>query len=809
MPGAIKSAVSPSAGDFRVSSGLLDLLNPAQREAVEYPDGPLLVLAGPGSGKTRVVTHRIARLIQRGASPSEILALTFTNKAAEEMQRRVETLVPGSHVWVSTFHRFGARLLRQHAELVGLTPNYTIYDASDARQTIGRVIEAAGIATGHFTPARIASAISSAKNQLITADQYGPRIGSPISQVVAEVYPLYQQRLLASSAVDFDDLLLHVAVMLQENPELRADLDQRYRYVLVDEYQDTNRAQYVMLRALAANYPNVTATGDPDQSIYGWRGADITNILQFEADFRDAKVIRLEQNYRSTPHILRVADALIEHNLRRKKKRLFTDRTDGVPVRLVHYADHEAEAHAIAADIAQQMAEGRPASDFAVFFRINALSRTLEQEFRRARIPYHLVRGVEFYQRKEIKDILGYCQLINNPRDDAALLRIINSPSRKIGRKTISRLNEHAYCHGMPLLEAARDAAQVDGLPARSAKAVRDFVALFDSLSTRVDRPVEEIVGAVLDETRYRDQYLDAETEEDANRLANIDELLTDARRFDEDYPEGGSLELYLENAWLVNETDGWEAESEKVTMMTLHAAKGLEFPVVYLVAVEQGILPHERCLQDDAQFEEERRLLFVGITRAMDRLQLSLTEHRDFRGQRRRTIPSPFLLEIPRDQVDFTICPGRPLADDACQFDATDEEIPWEMDPSWQPEVPTRRIHREDDDLTSFDQPDDAERNAPLDTDSTTDPSPATPLPNVTTAAKLHDDAGASSPRRQAPSISPDAFVHGMTVVHPVHGPGKITALSGSGERRRATVRFATAGVRHYVLHHSELRPV
>jgi DNA helicase-2/ATP-dependent DNA helicase PcrA len=517
---------------------LFHSLNDAQCQAVRHVDGPLLVLAGPGSGKTRVVTHRIAHLLREGIPASQILALTFTNKAADEMKSRVEFLAPGENVWVSTFHRFGARLLRQYADFVGLTPNFTIYDTSDAKQTLARVIDAHEINTLHYTPERIAQAISNAKNKLITADKFEPRPGSPLSQVVAEVYPRYQQRLLASSAVDFDDLLLHVAQLLYQNAEVRASLDERFKYLLVDEYQDTNHVQYVMLRALSVDHPNLAVTGDPDQSIYGWRGADINNILQFETDFPMVKVVRLEQNYRSTKKILRIADDLIRHNLRRKQKALFTDNQEGVPVRLVEYANQDDEAQAIAAQIAESIESGtRKASDYAILYRVNALSRAIERKLREAGVPYQMVRGQEFYQRKEIKDVLAYCQLVNNPQDDQAVLRTINTPARGIGRKTVDQLSEYAYTHGIPLLEAARDAVQVPGLAARSAKKVLEYVTLIDHLCQLANRDVEEILGTVLDKSGYRGNLQGSDDEEDLNRLANIEELLTDARQFDERNP--------------------------------------------------------------------------------------------------------------------------------------------------------------------------------------------------------------------------------------------------------------------------------
>ena len=761
---------------------LFESLNPAQCEAVRHVEGPMLVLAGPGSGKTRVVTHRIAHLLRAGVPASQILALTFTNKAAEEMRSRVRQLAPGEEVWVSTFHRFGARMLRNHAQYVGLLPNYTIYDATDSKQTLARVIEAGNFKTMHYTPDRIAAAISAAKNKLITPERYEPRPGSPLSQIVAEVYPAYQQRLLANSAVDFDDLLLHVANLLYQNSEVRATLDDRYRYILVDEYQDTNHAQYVMLRALSVDHPNLSVTGDPDQSIYGWRGADINNILQFESDYPEVKVVRLEQNYRSTKRILQIADQLIGHNLRRKQKNLITDNDAGTPVRLVEYATQDEESQGIALRIAEEIASGnRSPSDFAIFYRVNALSRSLERALREAGVPYQMIRGQEFYQRKEIKDVLAYCQLINNPRDDQAVLRTINTPTRGIGRKTVDRLTEYAYCYGISLLEAARDAPQVEGLAARSIKSVLKYVELIDGLTELADSDMEEILGTILSESGYHSHLSESESEEDLNRLANIEELLTDARQFDEQNPGGGYLENYLENAWLVNETDDWQSDNDKVTMMTLHAAKGLEFPVVFLVAVEHGLLPHERSTSDEAQLEEERRLAFVGITRAEEELQLSYAVQRDFRGQRRRTVPSSFLMEMPREEMQVT------------QVHAAQdhwEEFEW---------------HHQDH------QGDDFEDDVDFDVEAFESDAAEKPVRDkwqlaaaqVTTAAQL---AGAES--AAAERVSPDVFTQGMAVVHPEHGLGKVVALSGAGKNRRATVRFATAGEKRFVLAHSPLRP-
>lgn len=782
---------------------LLESLTEPQRAAVTHLEGPLLVLAGPGSGKTRVITHRIAYLIESGVEPSQILALTFTNKAADEMQRRVAELAPGSRVWLSTFHRFGAMLLRRYAEYVGLEPNFTIYDTSDARQTIKRVIEAREINTLNYSPDRLHEAISAAKNKLITADQYQPRSGSMLGRVVAEVYPAYQAKLLASSAVDFDDLLLHVAKLLYEHAEIRAELDARYRYVMVDEYQDTNRAQYVILRALSSDYPNLAVTGDPDQSIYGWRGADLNNILEFERDYPSVKAVRLERNYRSTKRILRVADELIGHNLKRKRKDLWTENGEGTAVRLIAYIDQDKEAADIAEQIRAAVAEGkRKPSDYAVFYRVNALSRSIEKAMRNAGVPFQMVRGQEFFARKEIKDVLAYCQLVNNPRDDMAFERTINTPVRGIGRKTIERLTEHAYRYGIPLLEAARAAWQIEGFSKGTAAKVAAYVEIIDRIAAVIHGDVEEVIGTVLEASGYKAALAGSDDEQDQNRLANIEELLTDSRQFDEQNPGGGQLEAYLERSWLVNETDNWDTDTEKVTLMTLHAAKGLEFPVVFIVAVEDGVLPHERVGQHPDELEEERRLAFVGITRAKEELQMSYAVTRDFRGVRRRTIPSSFLMEMPRNEMEML--GGEEAFDPAPAFD------PWDVpdedddgDDSWEFQL--------EDEVVAAPVARDAD-------DATTKPGIHVAAASIKTAAAL-ERAGATaglysgvlSPAEQPaalPRVNPDAFKQGMTVTHPEYGPGKIVALSGSGKNRRATIQFATVGQKKIILAHSAVRP-
>lgn len=736
---------------------------------MRHLEGPMLILAGPGSGKTRVVTHRIAFLLEQGVAPHQVLALTFTNKAAEEMKTRIERLAPGQSVWVGTYHRFCARLLRKHAPLLGLQENFTIYDAEDSRKTLQQVIGRLRLDLVHFTPESVASAISWAKNRLISPEQYQPRPGNPLGTIVHRVYPAYQAQLARANAADFDDLLLHVAVLLRDHAEVRQSLDDRYRFVLVDEYQDTNLAQYAIARAMSIDYPNLAVTGDPDQSIYGWRGANLSNILDFEKDYPKVRVVRLEQNYRSTQRILHVASELIQHNVKRKQKDLFTQNAEGAPVRLITYASEKEEAQGIASRIVEQVRAGkRRPRDFAVFYRVNALSRALEFALREQGVPYQVVHGVEFFQRKEIKDVLAYLKLLGNPRDDNALLRVINVPVRGIGKTTIDRLSGGALRHGISLLEAARECRNIESISARSAKQVLQFVTLFDKLAAVADAPVEEILGHVLLESGYRKAFENSDQEEDSQRLANIEELLTVARDFDMRHPGRGHLEDFLEETSLVGDTDDWEESNDRVTLMTLHASKGLEFPVVFLVAVEEGLLPHERSREQLDQLEEERRLMFVGLTRAKEELQISLATYRDFRGQRKMTVPSPFLMELPRAEMECSQQDTQSLTWPTCSYD---------------------------EDQTDY--------SDCICTSPAVKPIVRRPIATLMTAAEL---SGGDS----QPSVSPDDFCQGMLVRHPENGLGKIVALAGSGSERTATIDFvSSAGRVQLLLASSPLRPV
>ena len=643
-------------GPCMTSDQMLDTLNPAQRVAATQIDGPLLILAGPGSGKTRVITHRIAHMIlDSGIDSSRIAALTFTNKAATEMRRRVEQLVPDAYVWTGTFHRFCSRLLRTYGSLVGLQPNFSIYDTSDSLQLVREAVELTKTES-RYRPETIASEISRAKSSCLDPDSFERMAVKHIETVSVPVYRQYQQLLLDANAADFDDLLLHVVNLLKNSPELRSELDARYQYLLVDEYQDTNLAQYAIARGLSLDYPNLAVTGDPDQSIYSWRGASLRNILDFEKDYPEAKVVRLEQNYRSTKAILRVADQLIVNNVQRKRKFLHTENAEGQPVRLVAYANQQTEANMIADEIRRLLEEGihRP-DEVAVFYRANWLSRSLEMAFRTAGIPYQVVNGYSFFQRREIKEMLAYLHLLNNPDNNVALGRIINVPPRKIGKVTLQRLQAYASQQRIPLLEAARSSGLIPTLAKATANKLSQFVALYDRIAAEQTDSVEQLMQVIIDETGYVDYLLGEGTEEADERAGNVQELLLSAREFDMQHPDDGGLEAYLEQTALVNDTDAWDENGGAVTLMTMHAAKGLEFPVVFIVGLEEGLVPHERSRENPADLEEERRLFFVGITRAEQLLRISRCMTRFRKGRSWPAVPSRFLMELPRSEMEIS----------------------------------------------------------------------------------------------------------------------------------------------------------
>ncbi len=633
------------------TSNLLDDLTEPQRAAVTHTDGPLLVLAGPGSGKTRVITHRAAHLAFTVARPHQILAITFTNKAADEMRRRIIELGAGAGMWICTFHSLCARLLRLHGEAIGIDRRFSIFDETDRRTLVREAIGECKLSADNWQPRMVVAAISDAKTRMLTPAAFAEQAYDFTSKAIAKVYEVYQRLLRAQNGCDFDDLLMHVATLLAEHETIRAGLSDRFRYLLIDEYQDTNHAQYLIATRLAEAHRNICATGDPDQSIYAWRGADIQNILDFEADYPSAVTIRLEQNFRSVGSILSAASSLIAKNVRRKPKELWSDNEQGRPVRVWTCDSEQQEAATIAADILRYCDNGGEAGDVAIFYRINALSRVVEDALRSAGIPYQIARGVEFYGRKEIKDVLAYLRAIVNPADALALFRAINTPARGIGKVTIERLRDYAREHDVTVDQAVADAGQNAALKS-ARKKIAPFAGLLAELRELPPRPVCTTVEAVLLSSGIEASLRNTE-DIDNEPLANVYELVNAARQYDQQNPDG-SMGEWLHQISLVSDVDAVELSGGHTTLMTLHAAKGLEFPVVYIVGVEESLLPHRRAVQgDESDLEEERRLCFVGITRAKQQLTLSSATYRMVRGITERTIASRFLHELPSDDVE------------------------------------------------------------------------------------------------------------------------------------------------------------
>jgi DNA helicase-2/ATP-dependent DNA helicase PcrA len=631
---------------------LLADLTDAQRRAVTHTDGPLLVLAGAGSGKTRVITRRAAYLATTVARPGQVVAITFTNKAAGEMRERVEQLGIGRGMVVSTFHSLCARLLRECAGRVGLKSNFSIYDQTDRLVVIQDALHDCSLSTDHWRPRSIEHRISQAKNQMVSAEQFAEQAHDFSSREVARVYRRYEQLMRERNACDFDDLLVFAARLLGEHADVRDALEERWPYVLIDEYQDTNHPQYLIATRLVQRQRNICATGDPDQSIYGWRGADIGNILSFEEDYPDAVVVRLEENFRSTPKILGAASSLIEHNLRRKHKALWTRNPEGPDVAVWPCEDEHDEAERVAEEIARHIADGGRAGDVAIFYRINALTRVLEDALRRAKIPYQIARGVEFYARKEIKDALAYLRLIVNPEDDTAAKRITNNPPRGIGKTTVDRLLAHARWRKCSLLTAVQEAETIAEVKTAHKK-LKGFADLMTDFRGRPLSPVKELVEYVLRRSGL-EEALRNDPDPEKQALANVSELVTAAAEFDAENPES-TLAEWLEQISLVSDVDRLDLEGGTVTLMTLHAAKGLEFPLVFIVGFEDELIPHRRALQDEGgDLEEERRLCFVGMTRAKKRLTLSFAKYRTIRGFSQRAMKSRFLRELPLGDLEY-----------------------------------------------------------------------------------------------------------------------------------------------------------
>ena len=638
-------------------NSLLTGLNKEQQQAVQHTEGPLLILAGAGSGKTNVLTVRVAYLLAQGVNPYEILAITFTNKAAKEMKSRVEGLVGdvANRIWLSTFHSFCAKFLRFEIDsFLGYNSNFTIYDTSDSQAVIKAALKALNLDDKYYPVGAMIAAISDAKNKLLFASDFRKQARDFYQQKVADVYEYYERELRKNNALDFDDLLLVAVKLLQSNATVLDKYSHRFRYVMIDEYQDTNHAQYLLAKLLASHWKNIAVVGDADQSIYAWRGADIQNILDFEKDYPNCTSIKLEQNYRSTKIILDAANAVIDNNEGRPEKNLWTDKTEGAKIQhFTAQSEHE-EAAFIGDTIAKKHdIHDVPYGDMAILYRTNAQSRVLEEALIKRALPYTMVGGTKFYDRKEIKDVLAYLRVLYNPFDDLSLLRIINVPKRSIGATTVAKLQEYARANGTSLFMTLTQLHLVDSIKGKTKEKLEEFgILIFTLVSEMENRTVLDILESILDRTGYLAQLEESTDPQDQARAENIGELLSVAKDFQDTNPSG-TVEDFLEQVALVNDVDSFEQEEAKVTLMTLHAAKGLEFPIVFLCGLEEGLFPHSRTLMNPEEIEEERRLAYVGITRAEKELYISNATTRTVFGRTSSYLPSRFIDEIPEELVD------------------------------------------------------------------------------------------------------------------------------------------------------------
>ena len=743
------------------SSALVDGLNPVQAEAVTHNEGPLLVVAGAGSGKTRVLTHRIAYLIEQGVSPFEILAITFTNKAAQEMRERVGALVGpvAQKMWVSTFHAACVRILRRDGHRLGYPSSFTIYDQADAQRLCGYVIRDLNLDSKRFPTRQVHAIISAAKNDDVGPEGFAQRAESIFDRKVAEIYSEYQARLHKAGAMDFDDLLRNTVELLRTEPEVLDHYRRRFKHVLVDEYQDTNRVQNELVVQLAGEHHNVCIVGDSDQSIYRFRGADIRNILDFEQAFPDATVIVLEQNYRSTQTILDAANSVIANNLGRKPKELWTEEGDGQAIIRYHADDEGDEGQWVAHEIAKLHDSGRHNwGDVAVFYRTNAQSRVVEEHLLRAGIPYKVVGGTRFYDRREIKDALGYLKAVVNPSDEVAVKRVLNLPKRGIGDSTVARLDAWAAMHGYSFMQALRRSGDA-GITGRAVKGIEQFLAIIDAVEPLSPDGPAAMLEALLDRSGYAAELQVEHSVEAEGRLENLAELIGSAR-------EADSVDEFLEQVSLVADSDQIPDDDSQVVLMTLHSAKGLEFPAVFLVGLEDGVFPHLRSLTEPHELEEERRLAYVGITRARERLYLSHAWARTIFGSTQYNPPSRFLDEIPQRLVT-AIEGNRRASRSGAWADAasmTSSESSWGDRPERQSRISSAR--REANRERMVDAAIDAGRRAQGD------------------------------PSAQHGAVSPAGrFRIGDDVMHGKWGEGVVMDLRGAGDKTEITVNFPTVG--------------
>ncbi len=729
------------------TDSLLAGLNAAQRDAVEAPGGPLLIFAGAGSGKTRVLTHRIAHLIaDRAVEPRQVLAVTFTNKAAREMRARLERLLGTAlgGMWLGTFHAVGARILRRDGDAIGVPPNFTIYDEADRLAAMKRALRAAGLDDHRFAPSRVVHSVSGAKNELLDAAGFALRADGRWDAQVARAYRAYEAEMAAAGALDFDDLLMRTVQLLRDAPPVLEHYQDRWRHIFVDEYQDTNQAQYLMVSLLAATHRNLTVVGDDDQSIYRFRGADIRNILEFQKDFPDARVVTLEQNYRSTQPILDAAHAVIRLNERRAAKRLWTDRSGGEPVRLIPVYDEREEALSVASEIERLIGtEGFSLADFAVLYRTNAQSRAFEEALIRRGLAYRLVGGVRFYERREVKDVLAYLRLVVNPRDPVAFGRVANVPRRRIGERSVAELERIARRRGISPFEAVEHLGEEARLGAPAIQALSVFAELLQRLGDLSARlPVPRLLERIVEESGYRAMLQDG-TPEGEERWSNVTELIGYSEEY-ADVPPPDGVHQFLENVALVSDVDSLDESRPGVTLITLHQVKGLEFPVVFLAGMEEGLLPHVRAIEEgDEGIEEERRLAYVGVTRAQRRLYLLHAFRRHLFGTAQLAQASRFLGDIPPEILEVARRPGGT-------------------------------------------------------------PGTAPRAPGATRQA-IH----AHAVRENPVEVAPQRFAAGMRVAHPRYGAGTIlkSTMTRSGEE--VVIRFDEAGMKIFAVADAQLLPI
>ena len=737
----------------------LGQLNPVQQDAVKAANGPIMIIAGAGSGKTRVLTYRIAYLIECGVPPHQILSLTFTNKAASEMKSRIIKLVgeKANEIWMGTFHSIFARILRKEAESLGYSRSFTIYDSDDSLQLIKRVMDSLNLSKDQFNPNAVRARISSAKNQLINSRQYAEMAKEMFDEKVGLIYDEYQKRLLRNNSMDFDDLLVNPIRLFEKKPDRLERYQYRFKFILVDEFQDTNRAQYVVTKQLSAKQRNICVVGDDAQSIYSFRGADIRNILDFSKDFSDCQTFRLEQNYRSTKTILAAADKLIHCNREQIHKKLWTANDLGDPVTILECSDDREEGREIVETIQKEITEKKlDLKDFAILYRTNAQSRSLEDALRRNGIAYTIVGGIRFYERKEIKDILAYLRVIVNPKDEESLNRIVNYPPRGIGETSLTRLQSFAVVQGIGLYEALTKLERISDLPDRGRRSLEEFVGFIEKHRTiRTQISLSEFVRSLVDELGILTVFKEERTNESMARWENVQELLSAISEFADDHTEG-TLEEFLEEVSLVSDIDSYEGSRNVVTLMTLHSSKGLEFPVVIIAGIEEGLLPFYSSAIENSDLEEERRLFYVGITRAEKKLILTFARMRYRFGEPAYLNQSRFLTEIGTENI----VPGRSKLLGALSEDRTNG---------------TGRI---------------ADRVV---------------AHRTTDEDHYHKDALPDYDTEPQESVD----LHQGTIVwHEMFGRGKVIAISGKGNARKAVVQFENYGMKSLMVKYAKLRP-